>query len=120
MYIRQDIKTTPGNGNYQETFKPSHVQKYTRLKICNTLALFSLLYGCETWAKREEDKYRITSVETKFIRRMTKTQSKTNEDILSKVKISPIVKKIQNYGSKWVQHVRLMDRDKQTDCHAYL
>ena len=35
--------------------KPSQVQKHTRLKIYNTLALFSLFYGCETWAIRDQD-----------------------------------------------------------------
>jgi hypothetical protein len=27
---------------------------------------------------------------------------KINEDILSKLKINPVVKKIQNYNNKWV------------------
>ena len=38
--------------------------------------------------------------------------AKTNEDILSELKITPVVKKIQKYRSKWIQHVRQMDRDK--------
>jgi hypothetical protein len=49
------------------------------------LALPALLYGCETWTIREEDKYRITSAEIIFMRRMAKytwQDYKTNEDIL--------------------------------------
>ena len=38
----------------------------------------------------------------------------TNEDILSELKINPVVKKIQNRRNKWIQHVRYMDRDRQT------
>jgi len=40
---------------------------------------------------------------------------KRNEDILPEIKIEPLVKKIQNCRKKWVQHIRRMDRDRQTD-----
>jgi hypothetical protein len=30
---------------------------------------------------------------------------KTNEDILSELRINPDVKKIKNYRNKWMQHV---------------
>jgi len=36
------------------------------------LALPALLYGCNTWAIREQDKYGIKSVEMRFMRRMAK------------------------------------------------
>jgi hypothetical protein len=39
---------------------------------------------------------------------------KTNEDILSALTINPVVIKIQNYTNQWIQHVRRMDRDRQT------
>jgi hypothetical protein len=48
------------------------------------LALPALLYGCETWAIKEQDKSRITSAEIKFVRRTPKytwQDYKTNEDI---------------------------------------
>jgi len=47
------------------------------------LALPALLYGCETWAIREQDKSRMSSVEMKFMRRMAKytwQDYDTNED----------------------------------------
>jgi len=44
---------------------------------------------------------------------------KTSEDILSELKINPFVKKIQNYGNKRMQHVRRMDRDRQTTTLNY-
>jgi len=31
---------------------------------------------------------------------------KTNEDILSELKINPVVKKIRSHCNKWLQHVR--------------
>jgi hypothetical protein len=44
----------------------------------------------------------------KFMRRAAKCtwkDYKTNENILSELKINPFVKQIQNYRNKWVQHV---------------
>jgi len=45
----------------------------------------------------------------KFMRRTAKytwKDYKTNENILSELKINPAVKKIQNCGNNLVQHVR--------------
>jgi len=39
---------------------------------------------------------------------------KTNDDILPELKIERAVKEIQNYRNEWIQHVRRMDREKQT------
>jgi hypothetical protein len=61
------------------------------------------LYGCETWAIREQDKYRITSAEIKFMRntaQYTRQGHRTSEDMLSELKINPFVKKIQNYRNE--------------------
>ena len=55
------------------------------------------------------------SAEMKFMRRTAKytwKDYKTNENILSELKINPAVKKIQNCGNNLVQHVRWMDRDR--------
>jgi hypothetical protein len=59
------------------------------MKLCNTLTLRTLLYGCETWAFREQDEHRIMSTEMKFMRRKAKYRwedYKTNENTLSEFK----------------------------------
>ena len=43
----------------------------------------------------------------------TRKYYKTNEDILSELKINPVVKKMQNYVNKW-----LVNGQRQTDCHT--
>jgi hypothetical protein len=56
------------------------------------VSLATLSYGSETWEFRERDKARITPTEMKFMRRTAKYTSqdyKTNEDILSGLKIQP-------------------------------
>jgi hypothetical protein len=53
--------------------------------------------------------------EMEFVRRMAKYRwqdYKTNEDILSEFKISPVVKTVQNYRHEWVQRVWIMEGDK--------
>ena len=90
------------------TLKPSQVQRHTRLQIYNTLALPTILYRCETWAIREEDKPRM-SAEIKFMTitvKYTWQDNKTNGNILLKLKINPVAKKIQNHRNKWLHHTR--------------
>jgi hypothetical protein len=48
-------------GIIDRILKPSYVHKCTRL------ALPTSLYRCETWAIREQDKYRVISVEMEFM-----------------------------------------------------
>jgi hypothetical protein len=51
----------------------------------------------------------------KFTSRITKytwQDHKTNEDILSELKINPLVKKIQIWINKWIQHIQRMDGDR--------
>ena len=82
----------------------------------------TLLYGCETWAGRAQDKYRITSGEMKFVRnkaQYTQQDYKTSEDRLSELKMSPFVMKIQNYRNKGIKHVRRMEGDRQTATPNY-
>jgi len=73
------------------------------MKIYNALALPTLMYRCETWAIREQDKSRITSVEMEFMEKSAKYRwqdYKTNEDILPEINLYKIF-------CKWTE----------TDCH---
>ena len=57
------------------------------------------------------------SAEMKLMRRKakyTRQDYKTNQYILSELKINPVAKKFQNYMRKGIQHVRRNDRDRQT------
>jgi hypothetical protein len=63
-------------GITDRTLKPSHFQKHTRPKIYHTLALPTLLDGCEIWAVLDQDKSRITSAEVKFRRSSANTYGK--------------------------------------------
>jgi hypothetical protein len=63
----------------------------------------------------EQGRSRITSAEMKNMRKTAKymwQEYKTNEDMSSEPKINPVVKQIQNYINKWIQHVWQMDRGR--------
>jgi hypothetical protein len=65
------------------------------LKIYNTLALRTLLYGRETWVIGEQDKSWETTAEMKFVKRTAKytwQDYRTNEGMLSELNINPVVK----------------------------
>jgi len=81
------------------------------------LALTTLLYKSETWAIREQDKSRLTSVDIKIMRIMAKytwQDYKTNEDISSELNINPVVIKIQNYINK----CNMFGEGTETDYHT--
>jgi len=59
-------------GVINRCLKPSKIQKHSRLKIYIKFTLPTVLNGYETWAVREQDKYRITGAKDKFMRRNPK------------------------------------------------
>jgi hypothetical protein len=61
------------------------VQKFSRIKAYNALALPILLHDSKIWTLRKKDKKRLTSVEIIFFRRTaghTLLDHKRNEEIL--------------------------------------
>jgi hypothetical protein len=76
------------------------VQKKTRIKLYNTLALPMLLYGSETWTIKARDARRIKAAEMKYIRRTAGyiwTDYKTNAQIAKELKITTILNKLLEY-----------------------
>jgi hypothetical protein len=55
-------------GIIHQIFKPSLVQKHTRIKVYKTLARPILTYGSEAWPIRKSDTTRITAKEMTFLR----------------------------------------------------
>jgi len=57
------------DGILNNVFRPQNTLKKTRIKLQNTLALPSLLYGSETWTIKASDARIITAAEIKYMRR---------------------------------------------------
>jgi hypothetical protein len=69
----QNIKISPENENYSQDFQTISSPKTGQTEnTTHTLVVPALLYGFETWAIREQNKYRVTTVEKKFVSRGAK------------------------------------------------
>jgi len=96
-------------------FRPQKSLKKTRMKLYITLALPVLLYGSETWTIKAGDARRITAAEMKCMRRTagyTRTDYKTNAQIVKGLKITPVLDKLLEYKRNWIQHVNRMPRNR--------
>ncbi|HYS62000.1 MAG TPA: reverse transcriptase family protein [Gemmatimonadales bacterium] len=102
-------------GLINRTLRNNKVQKETRLKVYNTLAVPMITYGCEVWALKKTDKRRITAAEMKFMRRtagVTLRDRIKSETITSNLGVTPIMKKIKSYRKKWRNHVERMEETR--------
>jgi hypothetical protein len=96
-------------------FRPTKTAKKSRIKLYNTLALSTLLYGSESWTIKARDATRITATEMKYLRRTaghTWTDHKTNTEIAKELNITPVLDKMQDYKINWIQHVNRMPRNR--------
>jgi hypothetical protein len=92
--------------------KPTLVQKHARIHLYKTLAWPVLCYGSKAWTIRKGDSSnRFTACEMKFMRRTvgyTKWDHKRN-DILTELKIEPMIDYIKHYQESWRSHVNRMN-----------
>jgi hypothetical protein len=76
------------------------VQKFSRIKLYNALAVPILLHGSEIWTFEKRIKERLTTVEMKFFRRTagyTLFDHKRKEEALEELKVEPIAGKPRRY-----------------------
>jgi hypothetical protein len=101
-------------GIINNVFRPKKPLKKTRIKLYNTLALPTLLYGSENWTIKARDARRIAEAKIKYMGRTagyTWTDNKTNTEIAKELNIIPVLDKIQVYKRNWIQHVNRMPRN---------
>jgi hypothetical protein len=81
-------------------FRPQNTQNKTQIKLYHTLALLTLLCGCENWAIKARYARRITATKMKYMSRTTGfswTDYKTNTEIAKELNKTPVLDKIQEY-----------------------
>jgi hypothetical protein len=85
-------------GILNNIFKPKEVQKATRLRVYNTLAISAIMNGSETWTLRKQDKHRLTTSEMKFFRtaRYRVMDHTKNEQIIQELHKTLILERIKN------------------------
>jgi len=81
------------------------------MRILNLVSL----YGSETWTIKASNVRRITAAEMKYMRRKagyTWTDYRTNAQIAKELKITPILDKLLEHKTSWIQHVNRMPRNR--------
>jgi len=94
-------------GIINNTFKPTVVHKFSRIKVYKTLALSILSYWSEIRTLRKEDKKfdinRYVSFQKKS--RYTLCDHKRNEEIWEELKVETFDEKLRRYKSNWLRHI---------------
>jgi hypothetical protein len=75
-----------------------------------------LKFGSEVWVlKKKRDEQRLEAAQMKFLihlQGITKLDKEKNESIRKKTGAQNIVKEIEEYQQKWLQHVQRMDKNR--------
>jgi hypothetical protein len=103
IYSKKITKYRKNIGIINAVFKPTLEEKHARTRLYKTLALPVLCYGSEAWTIRKGDSNIFTVCEVKFMRRAegyTKWDHKRNEDILTELKIEPMVDYVKTLPRK--------------------
>ena len=75
-------------GMSQEVLRRREVSKQTKLKVVNATVMPVLIYGCESWAARKEQKSRIQATQMNVLRRIEGVcwrDRVTNEKVLRRL-----------------------------------
>ena len=102
-------------GVINNVFKPKTTLRKTRIKLYNTLALPTLLYGSESWTIKATDASRIRAAEMRYMRKTagyTWSDYKSNTEVIKELKITPVLEKLENHKTKWIRHVNRMTNDR--------
>jgi hypothetical protein len=92
-------------GIQNDTFKPTMFQKFSSIKVYNTLAVPILLHGSEIWTLRKKDKKQLTSIEMTVFRTATRNtllDHKRNQAILEDMKVESDDEKLRRCKSDWL------------------
>ena len=88
-------------------------KSYSRIQ--NITAKAALKFGSEVWVLKKRDKQRLEVAQMKFLRHLlgiTKLGKEKNTSIRRKTGAQNIVKEIEQYQQKWLQHVQRMDKNR--------
>ena len=75
----------------------------------------ALKFGSEVWVLKKRDEQRLEAAQMKFVRHLlgiTKLDKEKNISIRKKTGVQNIVKEIEQYQQKWLQHVQRMDKNR--------
>lgn len=91
----------------------NNISRKNKKRIGQTMVETVLMYGCEVWAIKEEDKKKITSVEMDYLRRSarrSRLEKIRNEQIRNEMAANEsVIERIEKRSLKWFGHLLRMD-----------
>jgi hypothetical protein len=120
--IHEEIKRRLNSGNacyhsVQSLLSSGLLSRNVKVKICKTIILPVVLYGCETWSLALREEHRLRVFENRVLRRIFGPQRdevtgewrKLHSEELHNLYSSPdIVRQVKSRRMRWVGHVARM------------
>ena len=110
--INRRISTAAYKFNQLEKlWRQSGISLKTKVQICRTTVLATLLYGAESWTCTQNEYARLNVFNTKRLRTLAgkKRDEIRNADLLKLTRMRPLENYVRYYRLRWAGHVRRMD-----------
>jgi hypothetical protein len=110
-------------GTAQNLLSPHLLYKIIRIRMCKTITLPVVLYGCETWSPTLKEEHRLRVFEVKVLRRifglkwdeMIGGWRKLHNEELHNLYSSPsIIRMVKSKRVRWEGHVARMGEKRNT------
>lgn len=103
--------------SYKQIMMSKDVSTKLKVKLYETTILPCLTYGCQTWALRKKDEYKLRIQQRKMERSMLGIRLAdriSNEEIRKKTNMTDVVQRIRSLKWNWAGHICRMDGDRWT------
>ena len=100
-------------GLNQAILERRELSKQTKLKVVNATVMPVLMYGCEAWAVRKEQKSKIQATQMNVLRRIEGVCWKdriTNDEILQRLGQVRVLEKVKKRQEEWKERLEGMGK----------
>ena len=104
-------------GMSQEVLRRRELRKQTKLKVVNATVMPVLMYGCEAWAARKEQKSRIPATQMNVLRRIEGVCWRgrvTNEEVLRRLGQVGVLELVRRRQEEWKGRLDMMGNGRCT------
>ena len=104
-------------GISQEVLRRREFSKQTKLKVVNATVMPVLMYGCEAWAARKEQKSRIQATQMNVLRRIEgvcRRDRVTNEEVLRRLGQVGVLELVRRRQEEWKGRLDMMENRRCT------